>query len=158
MESLEVREPHETDRPGILAVANESVAGVPGAGPQDEWLRNRRSFDRSRGVQQELVAEASGSLVGYAALESRDPAKPRSFRLFVVCAPQLLETVGERLYAELQARLGKLGAAEAWFQEYASGAEFIAFARKRGFSELGRFVLQDIELIVLGKSPVDVVA
>jgi hypothetical protein len=155
MESLEVRAPHEADWPAILAVANESVAGVPGAGPQDEWLRNRRSCDLSRGVQQQLVAEASGSLVGYAALEARDPAKPRSFRLFVVCAPQLLETVGARLYAELHGRLAKLGAAEAWFQEYAAGAELIAFAGNRGFAERGRFVLQDVELIVLAKSPLD---
>jgi N-acetylglutamate synthase-like GNAT family acetyltransferase len=154
MESLKIREPHETDWPAILAVANESVARIPGAGPQDEWLRNRRSFDLARGVQQQLIAEASGSPVGYAALESRDPAKPRSFRLFVVCAPQLLETVGEHLYAELQSRLRKLGATDVWFQEYASDAEFIAFARRRGFSKRGCFAFQGTEIIVLAKSPV----
>jgi hypothetical protein len=90
------------------------------------------------------------SFVGYAALESRDP-RPRSFRLFVVCVPEFLETVGEHLYAELQSRLRKLGAADVWFQEYASGVAFIAFARRKGFSERSRFVSQGTEIIVLAK-------
>jgi hypothetical protein len=152
MESFRIREPDGTDWPAILALANESVARIPGTGPQDEWLRNRRSFDLSKGLQQQLIADASGYPVGYAALEARDPGKPRSFRLFVVCAPQVLETVGEHPYVELQSRLRKLGAADVWFQEYASDAELIAFARRRGFSERSRFVSQGAEIIVLVKS------
>jgi hypothetical protein len=151
MESPTIRELDESDWPAVLAVANESVACVPGAGPQDEWLRNRRSFDIGRGVQHQVVAQAAGSTVGYAALESRDPATPLCFRLFVVCAPRLLETVGELLYAELQSRLRTLGATEARFQEYASGVELIAFAKAKGFSEAARFVYQGTDLIVLTK-------
>jgi N-acetylglutamate synthase-like GNAT family acetyltransferase len=154
MESLRIREPHETDWPAILALANESVAHISSAGSQQEWLRNRRSFDRSQGVQQQLIMEASGAPVGYAALECRDLVKLRSFRLFVVCAPQWLETAGEHLYAELQSRLAKLGATDVWFQEYAANAEFITFARRRGFSERRRFVFQGTEIIVLAKAPV----
>ena len=154
MESLSVREPCETDWPAILAVANKSVARVLGAGPQDEWLRNRRSFDHSKGVQQQLIAEASGSPVGYAALESREPVKPHSFRLFVVCAAEHLETAGELLYAELYSRLRRLEADDAWFREYASDDALIAFAKRRGFAERERFVFQGVELVVLVKSPI----
>jgi hypothetical protein len=72
----------------------------------------------------------------------------------VVCAPQFLEAVGEHLYVELQSRLRKLGATDVWFQEYASDADFIAFALRRGFSERSRFVSQGAEIIVLAKSGV----
>jgi hypothetical protein len=152
MESLRIREPGETDWPAILVLANESVAHVTGAGSQDEWLRNRRGFDLSRGVQRQIIADAAGSPVGYAALECPDPSKSQSFRLFVVCAPQLLETVGEQLYAELQSWLTKRGAADVWIQEYASDAALIAFARKRGFAERRRFVSGGIEIVALAKS------
>ena len=81
-------------------------------------------------------------------------AKPRSFRLFVVCSSQFLETVGEYLYTELHLRLDKIGAADVWFREYAGDAEFIAFARRRGFSERERSVFLGTEFIVLAKSPV----
>jgi len=110
MEPLQIRELREIDWPAVLAVANQSVAHIPGAGPQDEWLCNRGTFDPSKGVQQQIVAEASGSAVGYGALESRDPAEPRAFRLFVVTAPRLLDTVGQHLYGELLSRLSALRA------------------------------------------------
>jgi len=131
MESVKIRELEETDWPPILAVANESVARIPGAGPQDEWLRYRQAFDRSKGVQQQLIADASGSPVGYAALESGDPGMPRSFRLVVVCAPQFLETVGEHLYVELQARLRKLGATDVWLSSISHPASALSCGSRR---------------------------
>lgn len=143
--SLRARAPDEADWPSILALANESVAGVPGAGPQDEWLGNRRSFDSLR---HQLVVHASGSLVGYGAAESRDSG---SFRLFIVCAPAARETVGAHLYAALESWLQTQGATDVWFQEYATDTELIAFARRRGFSERRRFEYDGTEIVVLGK-------
>ena len=155
MEPLCIRELREGDWPAVLDLANQSVAHIAGAGPQDEWLRNRRSFDPSRGIQYQVIAEASGNPVGYGALESQSPAQPQSFRLFVVTPPRLLATVGEHLYGKLHSRLGELSAAEAWFREYASDASFIEFVRRRGFSERKRFVLQGTELIILANARVD---
>jgi hypothetical protein len=43
VEPLHVRELREGDWPAVLAVANQSVAAIPGAGPQDEFARLERS-------------------------------------------------------------------------------------------------------------------
>jgi L-amino acid N-acyltransferase YncA len=142
---LVMREPREADWPAILGLANRSVAGVPGAGSRDAWAESRRRFDRSAGIQRQLVAvdESTGEVVGYGALERRSGDPPDGYRLFVVTAPEQLGRIGELLYRNLVALLRELGARSAWFAEHAADRAFLEFARTRGFREKERRKLED---------------
>ena len=44
MSNWTLREPTATDWPGILQLASASLADMPMAPPQDEWLANRRAY------------------------------------------------------------------------------------------------------------------
>lgn len=76
--SLELREPREQDWTAILALANQSVQAVPGAGSQEEWLDNRQ---RSSPLRRHFVAVEAGAIVGYAAIESQFDQVEQGFRL-----------------------------------------------------------------------------
>jgi N-acetylglutamate synthase-like GNAT family acetyltransferase len=148
-----IREVRPTDWPAILALANRSVAGVPGAGTQEEWLRNRRSFDASRGTQRQFVAEEASRLVGYGALESDAARDAYAFRLFVVTDPVDLPSVGEFIYSQACAALAELNARHVWLTEYAADTHLLQFAAARGFRETRRFPLpHGPEAVVLVKS------
>jgi hypothetical protein len=135
----ELREPRDGDWPAILRVANQSVESVPDAGTQEEWLRNRQRPCR---VRRHTVAVEAAGVVGYGALESQ-PDRLDGFRLFVVTPPERRAELGALLYAHLEAQLGELAAAEAWFVEYASDLPFLAFLGALGFREVRRFRLED---------------
>lgn len=151
MTELERRDIVESDWPAILALANASVAHVPGAGSQEEWYENRRRFDRSKGEQHHyvLVESGDGEISGYGSVE-RSPNG--EFRFFIVTLPVRLDTVGERLYEENVKLACELGADRVWFTEYADDPVLLAFARARGFEEFGRLRLEDgVEAITLMK-------
>jgi hypothetical protein len=146
---MELREPREEEWPAILALANLSVEAVAGAGSQEEWLHNRR---RPSPLRRHFVAVETGTLVGYAAIESRFDQVTRGFRLFLVAPPSRLAEIGSVLYRQIESLLGELGAAEAWFIEYASDQPFLAFLAGRRFQEVRRFRLESgVECSVLSK-------
>jgi N-acetylglutamate synthase-like GNAT family acetyltransferase len=157
-----LRDARDSDWPAILELANESVADVPGAGSQDAWVTNRRSFDASSGVQRHWVAEEEPVVVGYSAVESRAKDNPKSFRIFVVTDPKRRASLGRRLLENALAELKRQGAKSAWFAEYALDTEFIGFLKHYGFAEQERFESDDgsevfelkdgAEVIVLSKS------
>ncbi len=151
--------PSEDDWPEVLRLANASVADVPGAGPQDEWLANRRGFaDRpgfasGGGLRRHLVCRdpASRRAVGYGAVE-HDPQAPNgAFRLFVVTEPSALETVGVQVLEQAFETLAQLGARTAWFTEYAADSRLVSFVRRQGFEEVRRFDWRGAELVTLEK-------
>jgi hypothetical protein len=138
------REPTDEDWPAILVLANRSVEGVPGAGPQNDWLRNRRQYDCSRGVRRLFVAVGSPGILGYGALESAAPSQPNGYRIFIATAPEDRDRVTEELAA--------LDAREAWFIEYAADEKFLSFIRAGGFRKVRSFRLESgTELVVLTK-------
>lgn len=143
LRALRVRPPTDDDWGIILRLANESVAHVPDAGPQDEWLENRRTFDRSKGTQVQLVAEepSTHTILGYGAVELRRDRDPNGCRLFVVASPGDLSSVGAQLFEHLWQSVLALHVARAWLTEYASDVPLQVFARERGFSEAARFWL-----------------
>jgi len=146
---VELREPRETDWPAILSLANRSVRAVAGAGSQEEWLRNRQ---RPAPLRRHFVAVETGGLVGYAAVESQFDQVENGFRLFVVASPERIAEIGASLYGRIEALLLELGAAEAWFIEYASDQPFLSFLAERGFKEVRSFRLEDgVECVVLSK-------
>jgi len=150
MRPMPFREPIDDDWPVILDIANRAIAHVPGAGPQTEWLENRRTF-AARGTQQHFVHIERDEVVGYGAMEAVRDA-PDAYRLFVVTAPERLERVGGAIYRELDARLARVGAKNAWFVEFAADERFGAFIRARGFTEARRFALASGEpAIVLAR-------
>jgi hypothetical protein len=146
--SLRVRPSREEDWTDILALANASVAGVPQAGPQDEWLGNRQNFDEAKGLRAHFVAvDPSSKAVGYGAVESAS-GENSDFRMFIVTAPGDLETAGELLYRTTLDALKKFGAARVRLTEYAGDAAFQCFAESRGFVELERFQIPTGEILV----------
>lgn len=140
MTDAQLRPVRDADWPALLALANQSVAHVAGAGSQEAWHENRRQFDTATGVQRQLVAEhpQTGALLGYLAVESN---RPDEFRLFLVVPVSRLSAVGELLYARGVELLRELGARRVWFTEYASDEPLLSFTRAHGFRELRRFVL-----------------
>lgn len=149
MHEFSLREPTEDDWGAILQVANRSVAYVPGAGLQDEWLHNRRNFDHGRGTQRHFVAESDSVLQGYVAVESGAGPHGRSFRLFVVAAPEHRAAIAPQLFAKAFAVLEELGATDAWFIEYAADEPFLTLIRQQGFTETRRFALPSGTLCVV---------
>lgn len=143
------RPPLERDWPAILDVANRSVAGVPGAGTQEEWLQNRRSFP-GQGYQYHVVLADGDDVLGYGAVERAEGGSPGAYRLFVVTLPGRLEDIGLQIHAHLHQKLSELGAVGAWFVEYAEDRVLTSFLRGLGYREIRRFRLESgAEAIVL---------
>jgi hypothetical protein len=146
------REPTDEDGPAILVLANRSVEGVPGAGPQNDWLRNRQQYDCSRGVRRHFVAVGSLGILGYGTVESAAPSQPNGYRIFIATTPEDRDEVGARLYDRVTEELAALDAREAWFIEYAADEKFLSFIRARGFRKVRSFRLESgTELVVLTK-------
>jgi GNAT superfamily N-acetyltransferase len=137
---LRLRAPIEPDWPAIHVIANRSVADVPDAGDQAEWLANRRSFG-SRGQQSHFVITDGQQIVGYGALEREERTPLGEYRLFVVTEPHRLDEVGDVLLRRLEQLLDEFDATGSWFVEYASDRRLVRFLESRGYAESRRFVL-----------------
>jgi hypothetical protein len=144
MADLFLREPHEDDWPAILELANRSVADVPGAGSQDEWLKNRRSTLGTGASHSHWVA-TNPSLVeiaGFAAIEEV-PKRPGTARLFVVTTPDDRETVGVRLLGHVVETARRRCFSGVYFVEYANDAPFVEFLERQGFGQTRRLPLPE---------------
>jgi hypothetical protein len=151
---IRLRSVRDEDWPVILAVANRSVAGVPGAGTQEEWESNRRRFDATRGFREHFVAEITdqAEVVGYGAVESMSTGERDELRMFIVTPPERLSVVGELLYRSAMTVLARARVRRVRLTEYAGDQPLRAFAEARGFSEQHRFQIADgNEVIVLVK-------
>ena len=138
----------------ILSLAETSVAEMPVAPGLKQWLKNRKAFADSGGIQQHFVATLGKQIVGYACAEN-PPAWMRSpknaagqYRLFVVVEPSARTTLGTRLLAKLRESLIGLGARRVWFQEYEPDSGLISFLEQRGFVKAVSFRAQDGTRIV----------
>ena len=146
---LEFRPPTRIDWPVILALANRASARVPGAGKQDEWLANRQAFAKL-GHQDHLVLEIYGQIQGYGSIERTEHAPPQAYRLFVVAAPEALDTYGAAILDRQMDLLGQAAATAAWFVEFAADQHLLAFILARGFHISERFQLDSgVEAVVL---------
>jgi predicted GNAT family N-acyltransferase len=149
MSEITLRAPTDDDWPAILALAELSLAELPYAPSQDEWLNNRRSFSPSDGIQQHFVATSDEQIVGYACIEHRNKTNYRAepvdgvYRLFVVVAPSARRTLGTRLLAKLWECLIDLRARRAWVVEYEADAGFLVYLEEMGFVRLKSFTLED---------------
>lgn len=150
-----LRDLGEGDWAAILKLANRSVAAVLGAGAQDVWVKNRRSFDVLAGIQRHWVTEERGLVVGYLGIESLASKDPKSFRVFVVTEPERRATLGQRLLERALTELAELGATNASFTEYAQDTKFIKFLRHNRFEETDRFELEDGGEAVILSRPLD---
>jgi N-acetylglutamate synthase-like GNAT family acetyltransferase len=143
MSELTLRAPTDDDWPAILILAEQSLAELPNAPSQQEWLNNRKSFSASDGIQQHFVAISSERIVGYAGAERRNEFAKGGYRLFVVVAPSARSTLGTMLLAKLRECLISLGARRAWFQEDEAQKQFISYLEEHGFVQVERFRLDD---------------
>ncbi|HJN52003.1 MAG: hypothetical protein QGI68_12020 [Pseudomonadales bacterium] len=148
---MQFRSPRDGDWSTILTIANRSVFDVPGAGEQDQWLSNRRSFSK-RGFQHHFVLADDHNVFGYGAVEHATDAPPDSYRIFVVTYPEHLQDYGAGIYEYAERKLIELGAANARFVEYAEDHRLNSFILARGYAEIGRFQLDSgQEAVVLSK-------
>jgi hypothetical protein len=149
MNGIALRAPADDDWPAILALAELSLAELPNAPSQREWLNNRKSFSPSDGIQQHFVATSGEHIVGYACIEHRNKAAHRLkpvdgvYRLFVVVAPSARTTLGTHLLAKLRDSLIDLGARRARLLEYEADTGFISYLEQMGFVRLANFKLDD---------------
>ena len=128
------------------------MADVPGAGTQDEWLRNRREFP-AHGYQYDIVLADAGRVLGYGAAEQAADAPPAAYRLFVVTRPEYLGDDGLEIYEHLERHLLDRGAAAAWFVEYAQDRRLVPFILGLGYVKTRRIQLASAaEAVVLSKT------
>ncbi|MGA9721326.1 MAG: GNAT family N-acetyltransferase [Candidatus Binatus sp.] len=154
MNEIALRPPTDDDWPAILALAELSLAELPDAPSQQEWLNNRRSFTPANGVQRHFVATSGERIVGYACIEHRNQAAYRrkpvdsAYRLFVVVAPSARTKLGTYLLAKLRDSLIDLDARRAWLLEYEADTGFISYLEQVGFARLPGFKLDDGSSVV----------
>ena len=121
----------EDDWPAILDLANRSLAEMPDALDQREWMENRRSF--ADGVPRHFIATSRERIIGYACIERRNTATDGWYRLFVVVEPSARATLGRLLFGKLRERLISLDARHAWMMEFEADVGFIAYLEGIGF-------------------------
>lgn len=154
MNEITLRAPADDDWPAILALAELSLAELPNAPGQQEWLNNRRSFTAADGIQKHFVATSGERIVGYACVEHRNQTPNRRkpvdgvYRLFVVMAPSARATLGTHLLAKLRKCLIDLAARRAWLLEYEGDAGFISYLEQMGFVKVANFKLDDGSSVV----------
>jgi hypothetical protein len=66
LSGIALRAPADDDWPAILALAELSLAELPNAPSQQEWLNNRKSFSlsMSEGIQRHFVATSGDRIIG----------------------------------------------------------------------------------------------
>jgi len=137
-----LREPSSADWPKILELANASLAEIPNAPHQDEWLTNRRAYLQG-GKRHHVVALEDGRIAGYAAAEHVIHAPPGEFRIFLVVPPSARETLGSYLLRELRRYLLTANAATIRMLEYEADSGFLAYLQARGFVHRKTFAMTD---------------
>lgn len=142
MSNWAIREPLDADWPAILKLANASLADIPNAPPQDEWLANRKAYLQG-GRRHHVVALDSGHIAGYAAAEHSLHAPAGEFRVFVVVPPSARETLGTYLLREIQRFLLAANAGAVRMLEYEADAALLGYLRERGFVQRKTFTLAD---------------
>lgn len=147
MSGWTLREPSAADWPSILELANASLAEIPHAPPQDEWLANRRAYLQG-GRRHHVVAVEDGHVVGYAAAEHALHQPQGEYRVFVVAMPAARETLGTYLLREILRYLRTMNAQTVRMLEYEADAGFLAYLESRGFARRRTFTLADGTAIV----------
>jgi hypothetical protein len=139
-----LRPPVDADWAAVLELANRSVADVPGAPTQEEWLANRRSGAADSGVARRWIAHdaATGELVGFLAVE-RVAHGSLDARLFVVTDPAERDDVAPQLLERGFAAARDANATRAAMVEYAKDDAFLEFLREHGFKDAVKFALPD---------------
>jgi L-amino acid N-acyltransferase YncA len=137
-----LRTPVEADWPAILDAANASLPWAPEK--NQEWLHNRKEFDRTGRGRRHYVAEdiALARVVGYGGIEELQ--KPDRYRIFVVMSPDhLMGGLGDQVFDRLTGDLRELQATAAVAQEEARDLAVTSFLKARGFRETERFTAAD---------------
>jgi hypothetical protein len=132
MTTLSIRPCGDTDLSALLQLADTAV---PFDHPGNlRWFQARQAFDDRIALRRHYVVEAaSGSIVGYGAIEQQD-ADPRRFRIYLV--PERFGAgIEDLLFARLRQDLHDLDAQVVWMREYSTDASLIAFVQQYGFVE-----------------------
>jgi len=96
----------DDDWPAFLDLAKLSLAEMPVAPSQAEWMQNRGAFSPSGWhPTTHFVATSGERIVGYAYAELRSQAADGWYRLFVVVEPSARATLGTMLLARAPAML-----------------------------------------------------
>jgi RNA polymerase sigma factor (sigma-70 family) len=143
------------DAPDWEPIAALAYGLEPDYRADDEvWLRNRQQFDETRYLRRHYVAEhaETGQLLGYGSIE-QTIFLPK-YRLFLVIAPQWLQTgVGDLLLDRLMADLREVNAITVWHRNYAQLTDILGFLAERGFVETIRVWDLRLNLAEVDTSP-----
>jgi len=138
---MQKRSPEPNDWPRVKELADVSVADIPGAGSQDEWLINRKQFT-TVGEQKHFVCVDDDRIVGYGSLERAADAPAGHCRMFLVTAPEALDSVGPFIFEELQELASCRNISRSCFVEYSEDPRLLGFLRKRGYRDCGTIALE----------------
>jgi hypothetical protein len=143
--SIILRHPLGSDWAAILEVANLSAPWADNT----EWLERRKTFAGYLRHHYVAVETDLDRVIGYGAIEGEQTQG--RFRIFVVTRPELLPTVGDQIYRQLDLDLSELNAEVAWAREE-SRDPLIDFFREHGIHETARFHHDEREIVIMEKT------
>jgi N-acetylglutamate synthase-like GNAT family acetyltransferase len=141
MNNILIRPATDTDWPSILELVNILS---PQSEPENrQWWLNRQKFDAQRYSRRHYVAQSDDrpGLLAYAGLE--EGPDRRQYRLFILLSPDLLPSLGERLFLRLSESLLELAAHKVWAWEE-EGDPMVNFLLAHGFEERSHLTLPDL--------------
>jgi N-acetylglutamate synthase-like GNAT family acetyltransferase len=143
---LELRPFESNDFSLLLDLANEAVPFAPTENA--EWLEYRKAFDESHRFRRHYLAMDNNHALGYGGLEQQNE-DPKSLRIYIVCSPQNLDTVGTMLYNQLIQDAQQIGATTLWARELQADESATEFFTGKGFVETQRLTPPNFAPVVV---------
>lgn len=149
---IRMRAAQESDWPAILQVANQAL---PNSKTENKaWLHLRQTFNTERFLQRHYVAESaeSGQVLAYGCIEEGPEAM--KYRVFVVMAPNLLASLGQKIFDRLLEDLREAQAQWLWVREEADDP-VLEFFHQQGFQQTAQFRIPNGREIVVLEMPLN---
>lgn len=143
---IEIRPFQPEDFNTLLELANEAVPFAPKENA--EWLEYRKAFDDTKRLRRHYLATVDNHPVGYGGLEQQGD-DPYSLRMYVVCKPENLDSVGATMYDRLINKAKELGATTLWARELQADEHACQFFTQKGFVETQRLTPPNFAPVVV---------
>lgn len=146
---ISFRQVTDKDWDAIAWLASDAVQEGDHGGLETGWVEKRLSFD---GQRLDLVAEASGDVVGYCAIEHGTGDAAGRWRVFLLADwDEGNAALHEALLARAAEMLAGKQATLAWMREFSDDARLIHFVRAHGFDVTKQYTYDGREMVNLEK-------